>query len=149
MTRHSLLGTGAIAIALMSVPASAAEKKPEPLAIKLSAAYAPAESDVLVRMRVEPDARARELILEWVSDDLSGGSHLVTLEGALAPATHSYAIKRISEGQYRVTAILRLNDGSEIRRAAVVTVVGTGTAVRVGSGIVQGSAGGKWPATRK
>jgi len=148
MARHSFISFGVIALALIGTTASA-EKKAEPLAIKLSSSFAPAETDVQVRMRVEPDSRARQLVLEWVSDDLSGGSHVVNLEGDRAAASHSYAIKRMSEGQYRVTAILRLNDGTEIRRAAEVTVVGMGSFGRTNSGGAQGSAGGKLPAGRK
>ncbi len=149
MTRHSFLGTVAIMFALISTTASAEDKKPQPLTLQLSAAFAPAESDVVVRMRVARDERARELTLEWISDDLSGGSHAITLEGERAAATHSYRIKRMWEGEYRVTAILRLSDGTEIRRAATVTVVGTGTDGRMGSAGAQGSQGGKWPAARE
>lgn len=149
MTRHTFLGLGIIAIALISGTASAAEKKPEPLAIQLSAAFAPAESDVVVRMRVAPDARARELTLVWVADDLSGGSHVITLAGERAPSSHSFSIRRASEGEYLVTAILRFSDGTEVRREANVTVIGMGTDGRAGNGAVQGSAGGKWPASRK
>jgi hypothetical protein len=140
-----LLGIGALAIALTASQASGAEKKPEALAIKLSASFAPAASDVVVKMVVRPDPRARELTLEWVSDDLSGGSHAIHLEGEQAPTTHSYAIKKITEGDYVVTAILRLSDGTEVRREARVTVVGSGGGGGDRGG-VQGWAGGR-PAT--
>jgi hypothetical protein len=149
MTRHSFLLLCAAAAALVTTTAAAAEKKPEPLAIRMSASFAPAETDVVVRMRVEPDARARELTVEWVSDDLSGGSHAITLEGARAATTHQYAIRRMSPGAYVVTATLRLDDGTEIRRGSSVTVIGMGSPDLAGSGAAQGSAGGSRPLGRR
>ena len=69
-------------------------------------------------------------------EDLSGGSHAITLDGARAAAAHSFAIKRMTPGEHVVTAILRLNDGTEIRRTATVMVVGVG-----GPGLRPGDAG--------
>ena len=133
----------------MEVSAGAADKKLEPLALQLSGSFAPAESDVLVRMRVAPDIRARELTVEWVSDDLSGGSHAISLQGVRSAASHSFAIKRLAEGQYLVTAVLRFNDGTEVRRVANVTVVGMSTGGGAIRGSAQGSSGGRFPAGRK
>ena len=127
MTRHSFLAVLTAAVAVLGTTASAAEKKPEPLAIRMSASMAAKDSDVIVRMRVEPDARSRELTVEWVADDLSGGSHAITLEGERAAATHQYAIKRMSVGSYVVTAILRYSDGTEVRRWSTVNVIGIGS----------------------
>jgi hypothetical protein len=150
MTRQSSPALGAALLLLLLVPAASAEtKRPEPLAIKLSAYMAPARSDVIVRMRVEPDVRSRELTVEWIGDDLSGGSHAITLEGARAAANHQFALKQMTPGQYVVTAILRLNDGTEVRRASTLTVVGVGGPDRLGGAGAQGSAGGRLrPATR-
>ena len=140
----------ALFILALAAPAAASDTKPEPLAISMSARMAPARTDVVARMRVEPDARSRELTIEWVADDLSGGSHAITLNGANAASTHHYTIKHMTPGSYVVTAILRLNDGSEIRRASSVTVVGVGGGETLGGGGAQGSSGGRLrPATRK
>jgi hypothetical protein len=137
-------------IFVLAASAAASDHKPEPLAITMSARMAPARTDVVARMRVEPDARSRELTIEWVAEDLSGGSHAITLNGANAAATHRFTIKHMSPGSYIVTAILRLSDGSEIRRASSVTVVGIGGSETLGSGGAQGSAGGRLrPATRQ
>lgn len=142
MTRHLLLALFAATLVMVAVPARAADKKPQPLEIRMSASFAPVESDVIVRMRVEPNPRSRVLTLEWVSDDLSGGSHAITLDGERAATTHQYSLKRMSPGTYEVTAILRLSDGSEMRRSATVTVVGVSYADGGGIGGAQGSAGG-------
>ena len=134
---------------LGSSPLAAADKA-EPLAIAMSRYIATAESDLIVRMRVEPDARSRELVIEWESDDLSGGSHMITLEGARAASSHQYAIKRLTAGAYVVTATLRRSDGSEIKRAVNVTVFGLGGPdVAGGGGGQQATRGGLRPAGRR
>jgi len=148
MTRHSL----AVCTAVLAVFAStigAAEKKPEPLTMTLSARISSARSDVIVRARVEPDARSRELTIEWVAGDLSGGSHAISMDGARAAVTHHYALKQMAPGEYQVTAILRFNDGSEIRRASTLMVVGAAGVDTFGAGATQGAAGGRVrPATQ-
>jgi hypothetical protein len=139
MTWHSSL---ALCIALVTVPVAvvAAEKKPEPLTIALSARLSSAKSDVIVRARVEPDARSRELTIEWVADDLSGGSHAIAMDGARAAVTHQYALKGLAPGAYQVTAILRFNDNSEVRRASTLMVYGAGGPDAVGASDAAGSA---------
>ena len=137
MTRLSFLAVcAAFIFGIFGGTAEAADKdKPQPLTVKAPSFIG--SGDVVVRMRVEPDPRSRELTLEWVSDeDLSGGSHAITLDGARAAATHQFAIKRLSPGEHVVTAILKLSDGIEIRRAATVMVVGVG-----GPGLRPGDAG--------
>lgn len=124
MSRGSFLALFVAIVAVLECSAGAAEKKPEPLVIKTSASVAPADTDVVVRLRVEPDARSRELTVEWVADDLSGGAHAISLDGERAAAIHQYSIKHMSPGKYVVTAILRFSDGSQIRRAANVIVLG-------------------------
>ena len=94
------------------------------LTLKLSGYVGRAESDVIVRMRVEPDERARELLVEWTGEDLSGGSHAIALEGANAAVSHQYAIKRLPAGTYVVSATLRFNDGKETRKQVNVIMVG-------------------------
>ena len=139
-----------IAIALLGSVAVDAAEKAEPLAISMSHYIATAESDVIVRMRVAPDSRSRELIVDWVSDDLSGGSHMITLEGDRAATSHRYALKRMAPGSYVVTAILRRNDGSEVKRVANVSVFGVGGAEAIDGGAGQQSTrGGLRPAGRR
>jgi hypothetical protein len=126
------------------------EKQPMTLTMSLSANVSVARNEVTVRARVEPDARSRELVIEWVSDDLAGGSHAISLEGSRAAPSHRYTLKHLTPGQYIVTAILRRNDGTETRTESNLWVVGVGETVGgVGGNPIQGSAGG-WvrPATQ-
>ena len=116
----------ALLVLSAAVVLGASEKKADPLAISMSHYITGVQSDVLVRLRVEPDARSRELTLEWLNDDLSGGSHAITLNGERAAVSYVYPLKRLSPGKYTVTAILKRNDGSELRRASHVTVIGMG-----------------------
>ena len=119
------------------------EKQPKKLTMSLSAHVAVARNEVTVRTRVEPDARSRELVIEWVADDLSGGSHAVALEGSRAAPAHRYTLKHLTPGQYTVTAILRRNDGTEARTESTLLVVGVGESVGGAGGTpIQGSAGG-------
>jgi hypothetical protein len=92
--------------------------------MRLSARAAPARTDVIVQARVEPDERSRELVIEWIADDLSGGSHAIMLDGARAAVIHQYPIKDMGAGEYVVTATLRLMDGTEIQRRSTVRVIG-------------------------
>ena len=141
MTRHLFLAVCIASIGIFGGTAEA-DEKPQPLALKAPSFIG--GGDVVVRMRIEPDPRSRELTLEWVSDeDLSGGSHAITLNGARAAATHQFAIKRLPPGEHVVTAILRLSDGTEIRRAATVMVVGAGGPGIRPSDAGQGAASGQ------
>jgi hypothetical protein len=148
MTRFLFVFTCSAALFAFDGTAGAAEKKPEPLTVNLSARISTIGSDVIVRARVEPDARSRELTIEWVADDLSGGSHAISMAGERAARTHHYPLKGMAPGQYQVTAILRFNDGSEIRRSSTLMIVGPTTLVGAAAG-GQGAAGG-WgrPATQ-
>jgi hypothetical protein len=136
MTRSSfpILVTALVIVVSGTAAGAAAKKKPQPLVMTMSSHVAPAESDVIVRARVEPDARSRELIIEWVGDDLSGGSHAIMLDGERAVAMHQFSIKRMGAGHYVVNAILRFDDGSEIRRASKVMIVGVGGPDQIGRG---------------
>jgi hypothetical protein len=128
----------------------AAEKKPQALTLTLSANVSVVRNDVIVRARVEPDARSRELLIEWVADDLSGGSHAVSLEGARAATAHRYTLKHLSPGLYVVTAILKLNDGTETRRESNLLVVGIGETIGPDDGAIPGLAGDlRRPASRR
>ena len=113
-----------IVASILTLFAGPVAAKRDALTVRLSAATSPSRADVIVHARVEPDERSRELVIEWVAGDLSGGSHLITLDGARAAVIHQYPIKDMGPGEYVVTAILRLMDGTEIRRRSSVTVVG-------------------------
>jgi hypothetical protein len=143
MTRHFSLVVCTAVLAVLGGTVGAAEKKPEALTMKLSSRISPAKSDVIVRARVEPDARSRELTIEWVADDLSGGSHAIAMNGARAAITHQYSLKGMAPGDYQVTAILRFNDGSEIRRSSTLMVVGANGPDGFNTGASQGPAGGR------
>lgn len=82
------------------------------------------QGDLSVQLRVEPDERSRTIELEWWSDDGGGGAHQITLEGERAAIRHQYMIKRLTAGEYEVTAILRRNDGTRVRRTATIYVTG-------------------------
>ena len=152
MTRHSFLALAGITLLSTTIlcgVAEAADKKSEPLALKTPAFIGGVGSDVVVRMRVEPDARSRELTLEWAAnEDLSGGSHAVMLDGARAAATHQFSIKRLPAGEHVVTAILRFNDGTEVRKTSTVTIVGMGGVGTPINGGGQGAASAR-PADRR
>ena len=104
--------------------AVAGPTKRDALTMSLSANLAPEPGQVSVRMRVEPDARSRQLSVEWWTQDGVGGSHIITLEGDRAATRHEYPIKQIEEGEYIVTAVLLRDDGSEVKRTARLMVVG-------------------------
>jgi hypothetical protein len=122
------------------------EEKVKALTMSLSHNVSAARSDVTVKARVEPDARSRELVIEWIADDLSGGSHTVMLEGDRAARSHRYTLKHLTPGAYSVTAVLRRNDGTESRSTSSLLVVGIGEVVELGGRMMQGSAGGVRPA---
>lgn len=136
MDRNTRLYACALFVVTLCSAAFAAEKKPEPLIMRLSGPVTPAGSDVLVRLRVEPNVRSRELTIVWMSDELAG-SHGFMLNGDRAAVTHQFPLKNLVEGEYVVAAILRLDDGTEIRRTGRLLVVGS--SVRgTGSGSTSG-----------
>ena len=92
-------------VATTAAGAASGNKKPEPLALKMSAYVSSVQSDVIVRMRVEPDARSRQLTLEWIADDLSGGSTAISLDGARAAMTHQFPLRRLTPGYYTVVGV--------------------------------------------
>ena len=96
----------------------------DPLQLDVYPRFTTAQSDAWIRLRVEPDARSRSLELEWFSAEGGGGAHLITLEGERAAVRHQFPIKRLSAGEYEITAVLTRNDGTRVRRTTTVTVVG-------------------------
>ena len=118
----------ALAACILVAPDRAAAGPKDPLAIVIATRFAPEPAEVQVRTRVEPDERSRELTIEWWTPEGFGGSHLITLPGDRAALWHTYFIKRMEAGEYEVAAVLKRNDGTEVRRKLTVTVVGEGAA---------------------
>jgi hypothetical protein len=136
MKRLTLTSVLAVVAALVAAP-SFAEKKPQPLSLSLSSHMLAEPAQVSVHMRVEPDARSRSLLVQWWTPDGVGGSSLIELDGDRAAIRHTYPIRRIEAGQYTVTAILIRDDGSQVRKQQMMTVVPNGGRfqdVRAGSG---------------
>jgi len=141
MTHKTLLTVCAALLLASGTTVGASDEQPEALELTLSASFVSAKKDVVVRTRVEPDARSRELTIEWVADDLSGGSHAISLDGDAARPTYHYRLRRLSPGNYVVTAVLLLNDGSEVRRTSKLSVIGADGPDSVGAGRVMGGMG--------
>ena len=94
------------------------------LAVRVYPTVAPANSDAWVNVRVERDRRAVSLEIAWLSDDGSGGSHLITLDGDRAAIRHQYPIHGLLAGDYQVTAVLTFDDGTRVQRTAHLIVGG-------------------------
>ena len=103
-----------------------APKTRTPLAVSLSAHIATAPAQLVVRTRVEPDARNRQLLIQWWNEEGIGGSHAVSLEGDRAPIRHDCAIKSVAAGEYTVTAVLTQKDGKQLHRATRLIVIPEG-----------------------
>jgi hypothetical protein len=106
---------------------SKARVESEPLKIQVSSRLVWAPAKVDVQVRVEPDPLAREISLEWTTPDYVGGSHLIQLEGERAPIRHLRTI-RLDAGEYTIVAVLKRNDGSEVRRTVNLRVLEEGQA---------------------
>jgi hypothetical protein len=136
MKRLTLTFVLAVVAALAASP-SFAEKKPQPLTLSLSSQMVAEPAQVSVHMRVEPDTRSRSLLVQWWTLDGVGGSSLIELDGERAAVRHTYPIRRMEAGEYMVTAVLIRNDGSQVRKQLMMTVVPNGSRfqdVRIGSG---------------
>jgi hypothetical protein len=83
-----------------------------------------ARSDAWVRMRIEPDARSRSVLIEWESADGDAGNHLIQLDGGEAPIRFDFPLKRMTPGAYDIVATLRRSDGTRVVRATTLTVYG-------------------------
>jgi len=97
-----------------------------PLTLSVSTHLASEPAQVVVRTRIEPDAGNRALRIEWWNTDGVGGSHVLSLEGDRAPRRYDCAIKNMAAGEYVVTAILTRQDGNNVLRRTMVTVIGEG-----------------------
>ena len=115
-----------LAVAATAVSAALDEELPNPLTLTVSPQVANAPAQVVVRVRVEPDQRNRELTIEWWSEEGIGGLHSRSLEGEEAPSLYRYAIKRMEQGEYVVTARVTRDDGSDLTRDTTVIVAGEG-----------------------
>ena len=118
-----LTGLSLILVAL-TVPVAATAKDDPPLTMTLSTHVATEPAQVSVRVRVEPDARSRELSIEWWSQEGVGGSTSKTLSGDQEKPRHEYIIKRMEAGEYVVTARLTRDDGSQVKQETKVLVRG-------------------------
>jgi hypothetical protein len=96
----------------------------DPLNVRVYPAITPARSEAWVNVRVEPDDRSLSLVIAWLSDDGTGGSHLITLEGANAAVRHQYPLRGLDAGEYEVTAQLTRRDGTTVLRTARLIVTG-------------------------
>jgi hypothetical protein len=94
------------------------------LKLDVSAYYVNEPGRIEAKLRIEPDPRSRSVTVEWWTDDGVGGSHLITLDGDQAARVFRYPITRMTEGEYRVAAILRRSDGTTVRRERRVLVIG-------------------------
>jgi hypothetical protein len=109
---------------VLTVPVAAAPKDDPPLTMTLSTHVATEPAQVFVRVRVEPDARSRELSIEWWSQEGIGGSHSKSLNGEQERPRHEYTIKRMEAGEYLVTARVFRDDGSQLKQETKVIVTG-------------------------
>ena len=75
-----------------------------------------------VRVRVQPDARSRGILLEWLSDNGAGGSHLIELDGDAAPTRTEFPLRRVEAGEYEIIATLVRSDGTRVTRATRLSV---------------------------
>lgn len=120
------LSSLATLVVLVASTAFAGPPKAEPLTLKMSANLTVPKTDVIVHMRIAPDPRSRQLTVEWLADDLSGGSSVITLEGERAATAHQYRLKQLPAGRYTVIATLTRDDGSAVTRKAELAVIGVG-----------------------
>jgi hypothetical protein len=115
---------GARLIASPADPSVVASRTSLTIATSASVVFEPAQ--VVVTARVEPDVRNRQLTIEWWSAEGAGGSHSISLDGDNAAIRHGCTIKRLGAGEYLVAAVLKRNDGSEMRRTTRLIVAGEG-----------------------
>ena len=108
---------------ILTVPVATAPKD-DPLTMTLSTHVAQEPAQVFVRVRVEPDARSRELSIEWWSQEGIGGSTSKTLSGDQEKPRHEYVIKRMEAGEYVVTARVMRDDGSQVKQETKILVRG-------------------------
>ena len=118
-------GAAVIAKGQQGEPAAKAPRASnDPLTVEVWPRVAVERGGAFIRTRVQPDARSRALTIEWWTPDFVGGSHLISLEGDLSASRHEYVIKGLAAGEYVVTAVLKRNDGTQVRRETRLLVAG-------------------------
>jgi hypothetical protein len=123
---------GVIAAASGSSSGDAIRRAPLTITTSAHVVFEPAQ--VVVTARVEPDARNRQLTIEWWTDEGAGGSHSISLEGDNAAIRHGCTINRLVAGEYLVAAVLTRNDGTKVRQSTKLIVAGEGSRLDAGSG---------------
>ena len=96
------------------------------MAMVVTPAYALAPSPLRVRIRIEPSAENRSLMVSADSVECYRGSE-IPLEGERAPKTIDLEFRDVPEGVYEIVAIVR--DGAGQQRS-----VARGRASRIGAG---------------
>jgi len=104
--------------------AKARKASSDPLTVEVWPRVAFEKGGAFIRTRLQPDARSRALTIEWWTADFVGGSHLISLDGDLSASRHEYLIKGLAAGEYVVTAVLKRNDGTQVRRETSLLVAG-------------------------
>jgi len=77
-----------------------------------------------VKVRVEPDARNRSLVVEWFLFEGFESRKFFQLEGEAAKKWYEFRIKFEESGEWTIRAILKRNDDSQSSSATTVRVIG-------------------------
>jgi hypothetical protein len=97
---------------VLSVLASAAAWAAEPIDVRVSAPFVMEGANVLVTVRIPPNAANRFLTIQADSLDYYRSSR-VQLSGDAAPVTHTMMLKSLPSGSYEIRAILTRTDHVE------------------------------------
>jgi hypothetical protein len=93
-----------------------------PLAVDVYPSMVFARSMAWIRLRIEPEMRSRGVLIEWLSDNGAGGSHLIELDGDAAPSRTEFRLTHLETGEYEISATLVRSDGTRVTRATTLTV---------------------------
>jgi hypothetical protein len=83
-----------------------------------------AQSNASIRLRIEPDARSRSVLIEWDSPEGGAGGRLIQLDGEDAAIRYDVPLKGMTAGEYEVVATLIRSDGTRVTRATTLNVFG-------------------------
>ena len=97
-----------------------------PLSLRVTPAVVPAGEDIVVHVRIDPDARNRSLEIEWRAANGARGWYVFLIDGDRGAVRYQHAIRSLAPGEYQVAAVLGRIDGSAIRRASAVMVLAEG-----------------------
>jgi hypothetical protein len=95
-----------------------------PLSLRVTPAIVPAGEDASVHVRIGPDPRNRSLEIEWRAASGPRGWHVFLIDADRGAVRYQYAIRNLPPGEYEVAAVLTRIDGTTIRRASAVIVLG-------------------------